>query len=307
MAGLIGAALGVGPAGASGDWSWQRPHAVVKPKGDLEWNPEPFRFEAGASVRYIDFAGGDDASDGKSRVSAWRHHPWDANAAGAAAGAEGVHTYVFKRGAVYRGTLRVKESGRPGEPVRLTSDPEWGRGEAVLCGSEAVTRWKRGADHPAIPEPEKVWYAELDFAPRCVWVVGKRGRIARIPLARTPNWKVSDPDDVKKEWWHWNYPTGMPFDVFTEKDGRKPGRWSDTVVAGLSGPAFYLVKRLRPDRYPKLIAQLADSASTEGDAGPERAEARIQALISAIERALPERPEQRKEGTTANEGQRDGE
>ncbi|MBM4042304.1 MAG: LamG domain-containing protein [Planctomycetes bacterium] len=43
--------------------------------------------------------------------------------------------------------------------------------------------------------------------------------MARIPLARTPNWKVSDPDDVKSEWWHWDYQGMRPFDVFTEASG----------------------------------------------------------------------------------------
>jgi hypothetical protein len=40
--------------------------------------------------------------------------------------------------------------------------------------------------------------------------MGKEGAIMRIPLARTPNWKVSNPDDVKSEWWVWDNP-GKPF------------------------------------------------------------------------------------------------
>ena len=83
-------------------------------------------------------------------------------------------------------------------------------GEAVLSGSEAVRNWTKGARHKDIPEPEKVWRADLDFAPRSIWNVGKDGAITRIPLARTPNWKVSNPDDVKKEWWVWDNP-GKPF------------------------------------------------------------------------------------------------
>ena len=106
--------------------------------------------------------------------------------------------------------LRVKESGVSGAPVRLTSDPSWGKGEAVLCGSERVLSWKRGATHPDIPEPQLVWWADLDFAPRCVWSVSQDGKILRIPLARTPNWKLSNPDDVKSEWWVWDNP-GKPF------------------------------------------------------------------------------------------------
>ncbi len=31
-------------AGAA-EWSWQKPNATVLPTGDLEWAPEPFRFD----------------------------------------------------------------------------------------------------------------------------------------------------------------------------------------------------------------------------------------------------------------------
>lgn len=190
------------PAG----WSWQESYAKVDPKGDLTWTPRPFVFEKGASIRYIDFEAGNDANPGDTPAQPWKHHPWDPQAAGKAATGSGIHTYVFKRGVVYRGHLVVKDAGRPNDPIRLTSDPAWGKGEAVLCGSERVTGWKKGASHKDIPEPEKVWWADLDFAPRCVWSVGKDGQITRIPLARTPNWKVSNPDDVKSEWWVWDNP-----------------------------------------------------------------------------------------------------
>ncbi len=188
------------------EYSWQKPHAQVDPKGDLSWKPEPFAFEKGASVRYIDFEGGNDGNPGDSREKPWKHHPWDPKAEGQSAAGSGIHTYVFKRGSVYRGALVVKESGKPGDPIRLTSDPSWGKGEAVLCGSERVSGWKKGAEHKDIPEPEKVWWADLDFAPRSVWLVRKEGDYFRVPLARTPNWKRSNPDDVKSEWWTWDNP-----------------------------------------------------------------------------------------------------
>ena len=187
-------------------WSWQENYAEVDPKGDLAWTPRLFAFEKGASVRYVDFEAGDDANVGDTSAKPWKHHPWDSRASGQAAAGAGVHTYVFKRGVVYRGHLTVKDAGRAGEPIRLTSDPAWGSGEAVLCGSERVTRWTKGVTHKDIPEPEKVWWADLSFAPRSVWSVAKDGAITRIPLARTPNWKVSNPDDVKSEWWVWDNP-----------------------------------------------------------------------------------------------------
>lgn len=191
-------------------WSWQDLYAEVDPRGDLRWRPQPFRFESGASLRYIDFEAGDDHHPGDTPDRPWKHHPWDPNATGRAAAASGIDTYVFKRGVTYRGRLLVREAGRPAQPIRLTSDPSWGSGEAVLSGSERVTRWTRGAAHPHIPEPERVWWTDLDFLPRSVWWVRSNGEIQRIPLARTPNWKVSNPDDVKSEWWTWENP-GRPF------------------------------------------------------------------------------------------------
>ena len=69
---------------SDGNWtySWQQSYADVSPKGDLTWKPEPFVFEKGASVRYIDFEAGDDAKDGLTKETAWKHHPWDPNAGG---------------------------------------------------------------------------------------------------------------------------------------------------------------------------------------------------------------------------------
>ena len=80
---------------------------------DLTWSPKPFAFESGASVRYIDFASGRDASPG-TKERPWKHHPWDKKATGEAAACKGVHTYCFKKGVVYRGALVAKKSGKPG-------------------------------------------------------------------------------------------------------------------------------------------------------------------------------------------------
>jgi hypothetical protein len=206
-------------SGAPEDWSWQKPHARVLDRGDLEWSPKPFVFETGASVRYIDYAGGNDDNAGTDKYSPWKHHPWDPEATGKAAACSGIHTYVVKRGVVYRGRLVARESGRPGDPIRLTSDPSWGQGEAVICGSERPGNWRRGADRTDIPDPDKVWWTDLSFAPRLVWMIESDGKITRIPLARTPNWEASDPDDVKSEWWHWDQ-NGVKWFDSTTPDGR---------------------------------------------------------------------------------------
>ncbi len=162
------------------------------------------------SLRYIDFVAGNDENDGTTNQVPWKHHPWDSQATGKARLCRGIHTYIFKCGVDYRGELSVREAGKPGDPIRLTRDPDWGQGPAVLCGSERITGWKKGATHQNIPEPEKVWWADVNFAPRSVWLVGNEGDFLRIPLARTPNWKRSNPNDVKSEWWIWDNP-GKPF------------------------------------------------------------------------------------------------
>ncbi|MFW6189020.1 MAG: LamG-like jellyroll fold domain-containing protein [Planctomycetota bacterium] len=217
---LVGSLSACAAPQQGGTYSWQKPHAKVLPSGDLEWAPHPFEFVPGDSVRYIDFEGGDDAAGGRSKEQAWKHHPWDPNATGRAAQASGPHTYVFKRGVYYRGALYPDESGRPEDPIRLTSDPEWGEGEAVICGSEKVTGWQKGADHPDIPEAEKVWYVDLDFAPRNVWTLAEDGAVTRVKLARTPNWEVTNPDDIKSEWWSWKNPE-KPFDNYIELNGSR--------------------------------------------------------------------------------------
>ncbi len=45
--------------------------------------------------------------------------------------------------------------------------------------------------------------------------------ITRIPLARMPNWKISDPEDIKSEWWKWDYNGSRPFNVFMKNSENK--------------------------------------------------------------------------------------
>ena len=217
---LFIAVCGVARGQVTARWSWQEPHAKVVPTGDLEWAPRPFAFRLGASVRYIDYASGDDAADGLTKHTSWKHHPWDPQARGRAAACKGVHTYVFKQGVDYRGELNANESGTADAPIVLTRDPSWGQGPAVISGSEAVASWTRGADNRLIPEPAKVWYVDLPWAPRLVWMVGNDGAVTRVPLARTPNWTITDPDDIQSEWWTWKNP-GKPFDNVATINGRQ--------------------------------------------------------------------------------------
>lgn len=182
------------------EFAWQREYARRNPNGDLEWSPREHVFSPGPVVRHIDFEKGSDAGDG-SRENPWKHHPWDADAEGKAASASGVDTFVFKGGVIYRGVLQGRARGSAGNPVRLTRDPGWGKGPAILAGSRRLSGFVKGA-HAKMPEGEKVWKVDLDIAPRSLWMVEPDGGSRRIPLARQPNW-TSQPEDHKSEWYHW--------------------------------------------------------------------------------------------------------
>ena len=190
-------------------YSWQEPHAKVLPTGDLEWAPKPFVFQKGESIRYVDYEGGSDANDGLTKNAPWKHHPWDSAAEGNAEACSGIHTYVFKQGVIYRGRLVGKESGEAGNPIRLTRDPSWGIGEAMLFGSQRLRGvWKKctADDVPKyMPEPEKVWYLELGAdakRPFGLWMLDG-SNVIRLEIARHPNWTVSNPDDPQFEWAPW--------------------------------------------------------------------------------------------------------
>ncbi len=195
---------------SAADYSWQTPQAKVLPTGDLEWAPKPFVFTPGSSIYYIDFENGDDANSGTSTNAAWKHHPWDENATNIAQSVtNGIHTFVFKCGVIYRGTLlaedRGVQSGEPGNPMRLTSDPLWGTGEAALVGSTAVeSGWVKctpGDAPAAMPDSTNVWYLDgyESLALQSLWEV-HNGAIERIPTARFPNWTVTYPLDPQKDW-----------------------------------------------------------------------------------------------------------
>lgn len=164
-------------------YSWQEPQATVTETGAVLWNPEPFVDDlSGQEVRYIDFENGDDSNDGKTKKTAWKHHPWDYNATGNAKDASGAKTYVFKRGVFYRGQLFAKESGTKEQPIRLTSTAGWGEGEAVFVGSVKLpNKWLQATD-PNIEAPERLAEREtvwaIDLTQMDWWNNGRPGYIA---------------------------------------------------------------------------------------------------------------------------------
>ena len=186
-------------------YSWETQQAKVLPTGDLEWAPQAFQLVKGPSVRYIDFEGGNDSFDGLTTSTAWKHHPWDAAAIGNAKAGAGIQTYLFKRGVIYRGVLTAKESGVEGNPIRLTSDPEWGTGEADIYGSiKATDGWLKAnaTIAPSIPNPDLVWYKSTGNLGNLTKVVAEvtESGIKRVYLARSPNY-VNTPKEPMQKWW----------------------------------------------------------------------------------------------------------
>ena len=164
---------------------------------------------AEANNYYIDYENGFDSNPG-TKDKPWRHHPWDPSARFVPANVSGLHTYIFKKGVVYRGWLIARESGTDEFPIVLTSEQGWGGGQARLHASETLKgRWspcKRGSFPEFMPDSvDKIWYLDWrkTFTPRTLFVKKDDGYY-RLDLAREPDWRspreILD-DNVKQDWW----------------------------------------------------------------------------------------------------------
>ncbi len=260
------------PVTAGAEYSWQDPHAKVIETGDLQWQPEPFVFETGESVRYIDYEDGDNGNDGKTKRTPWKHHPWDAGATGRASAASGIHTYVFKRGVHYRifsangeeAVLRADDSGAPGNPIRLTSDPEWGTGEAVIAGSRPITqRWKKAssANAPARLDTDNqaVWYVDLKLpfrpdeepgrmAEAVLYVVEDGGQTYDLHLASDVGWELANSNFAMHHWntWDERHRGGEPY-----QDDELKGFPADYFEGGIVWSQYaWVIGNATPDRKP---------------------------------------------------------
>ncbi len=149
---MLVAALGLANA-QTAPYSWQQPQAKVLPTGDLQWAPKPFEFKPGASIRYIDFASGNDANDGLSKQTPWKHHPWDPNATGNAKACERHPHLRLQAG---RRLPRRDERGRVrrrGQPHHPDARPHLGQrpGRHLRLGEGG--RLEAGRRQPADPRP----------------------------------------------------------------------------------------------------------------------------------------------------------
>jgi len=118
---------------------------------------------------YVDFAGGDNRSDGLTPQTAWQHSPGDRNATDnprTVTLAPG-DTVIFKGGVRYFGELQLSVSGRKGLPITLDGNTAgtFGEGRAMLDGARVITDWKPVTTPDAVhgnPRWHAMLYADLD-------------------------------------------------------------------------------------------------------------------------------------------------
>ena len=102
-----------------------------------------------ATSYHVDFVAGDDARNGLTPTTAFKHCPGDTVSTGLAAAVKLLpgDSVRFKGGVVYRGAVGVKVSGEAGKPIVFDGniDGTWGTGKAVIDGGASITGWKKCA------------------------------------------------------------------------------------------------------------------------------------------------------------------
>jgi len=118
---------------------------------------------------YVDFEGGNNAADGLTPETAWKHSPGDARATDRpkAAALQPGDTVIFKGGVQYLGEIELTASGAEGRPIVLDGNTAgtFGRGRAVLDGASIITGWKPVESAEQVegnPNWKEIMYADLD-------------------------------------------------------------------------------------------------------------------------------------------------
>ncbi|HET92057.1 MAG TPA: DUF1565 domain-containing protein [Chloroflexi bacterium] len=153
---------------------------------------------------WVDAVNGDDAQDGLTSGTPFRTIQRAADLAG-----PGTTVHILP--GVYRETVYPALSGSAAEPVLYRA--ENGPGTAVIRGSEpsADLSWTQlTANTIGLPpgvDPTSIYYAdlsawELDGAPRFVVELDADDQVvARLPLAREPDWRVDTEWKHHEFWW----------------------------------------------------------------------------------------------------------
>jgi hypothetical protein len=123
-----------------------------------------------AKTYYVDFVSGNDANNGTTKESPWKHCSGDPAATDKAkATVFGPGDKIFfKGGVVYRGNMVVQQSGTEGKPITYdgNSQETFGTGRAIVDGSEPLAGWRKcgSADEcDGNPNWSNIWWTEVPF------------------------------------------------------------------------------------------------------------------------------------------------
>jgi hypothetical protein len=159
---------------------------------------------SGTHSLWVDGVNGDDANDGLTTATAFRTIQRAADLAGPG-------TTVHIEPGIYREMVWPARDGDAGAPITFVAED--GPGTVVIRGSEpasSLTWTQLEANTIGLPpdvEPTRIYYADLsawgpDSAPRFVVELDRRGEvIARLPLAREPDWEVVTEWKHHEFWW----------------------------------------------------------------------------------------------------------
>ncbi len=153
---------------------------------------------------WVDAVSGDDGDDGLTRATAFRTIQKAADLA-----SPGTTVHILP--GIYRESVWPATSGSAAEPILYVA--EEGPGTVVLRGSEpasSVTWTQLAADTIGLPpgvDPTDIYYAELsswelEGPPRLVLELAGGGEVlARLPLAREPDWEIVTEWKHHEFWW----------------------------------------------------------------------------------------------------------
>jgi hypothetical protein len=173
----------------------------ITPSGKLRFNDVAFQAPR-ISDLWVNAASGNDGFDGLTRATAFRSIQKAANIA-----VPGTTVHILP--GIYRETVLPKLSGSAAE--RVVYRAENGPGTAIIRGSErtGTLTWNQLSTNsiglPPGVNPGNLYYADLtawalNGPPRFVVQLGSGG-IARLPIAREPDWQVSTEWKYHEFWW----------------------------------------------------------------------------------------------------------
>lgn len=184
------------------------PTAVVSPTveatSDVENDGEREVPTDSVTELWVDAVNGDDGQDGLTPATALRTIQRAADLA-----TPGVSVHIMP--GIYRETVNPAMSGTADEPILYMA--ENGTGTAIIRGSESSQslEWTQLETNtiglPDEVEPSNIYTAdlavlELDGPPRFVVELDGDGEvIARLPLAREPDWEVTSEWKYHEFWW----------------------------------------------------------------------------------------------------------